>query len=121
MQSFTPDIANEMTYDITDRSNGNPLTVGDVNCYLRAKTGDNAGKYFQASDGTWRDDPSIAGVAVHGDDGHWYATIIASAWISGVKYTTYAKETTDKHVSVSEEVSEAVIVLTPSFEATMGD
>ncbi len=117
MQSFTPGVANRIRYDLTDRSTGDPITSGTVNAYLQAMSGDNAGKWFRGSDATWQSSVSIAASATHDDDGHWWASIAAAAWVSGVRYSTYAKETGNLHISVSEEVAEVGTAIT--VEATV--
>lgn len=108
MQTFTAAAANRIRYDVTNRTSGVPITTGTVNAYLEAMSGANVGKWFQASDSTWQAAAAIAGVAGHDDDGHWYATIIAAAWTAGVRYSTYAKESGNLHISVSEEVVESI-------------
>lgn len=104
MQTFTPGQANRIRYDVTNRSTGVPVTAGTVNAYLQAMSGTNAGKWFRASDSTWQATAEVAGTCTHDDDGHWYSAIITAAWTTGIRYSTYAKETGDLHISVSEEV-----------------
>ena len=118
MRTFKVGQANTITYDLTDRTSGDPLTAGTVNAYLVADEGVNAGKWFRGSDKTWQAAPAIAAECTHKDDGHWQAVIPTEAWISGVKYMSYAKETTNLHISVSAEVHEITKVLNPAFEAT---
>jgi hypothetical protein len=120
MQTFTAAAANRIRYDVTNRSTGVPVTTGTVNAYLQAMSGANSGKWFRASDSSWQAAAASAGVAAHDDDGHWYATIIAAAWTAGVKYSTYAKESGDLHISVSEEVNDlhtpANVTIEPQVE-----
>jgi hypothetical protein len=120
VQSFIAGQANRVRYDLTNRSTGAPITAGTVNAYLQAMSGSNSGKWFRGSDSSWQATAAIAAVAAHDDDGHWYATIATAAWTDGVRYSTYAKETGDLHISVSEEVAEidnpANITIEPEVE-----
>jgi len=96
-----PAQANIRTAALIAVENGAPITTGTVNLYVRASTGTNAGKWFQGSDDTWQASEAIAGAMTHVADGHWEASIAAAAWIDGVEYLEYAKESGDLHVPVS--------------------
>jgi hypothetical protein len=104
MQTFTAGAANRIRYTVINRTTQAPITAGTVNGYLQAMTGDNAGKWFRGSDQTWQSAAAIASVLTHDDDGHWYADILDEAWTAGVRYSSYAKESGDLHVPVSEEI-----------------
>lgn len=112
MQSFTAAQSNTMYADMVAKANGDPITSGTVNFYLMALTGANVGKWYNASGGTWSATEAIAGTGTHQADGHWTASIPAGAWVTGVRYNLYAKESGNLHIACSEEVSE------PSLAAT---
>lgn len=96
--------ANILYHDLIAKASGNPITTGTVNFYLIAKNGDNAGKWFRASDSSWQVAESSAGVGTHKVDGHWYVSIVSAAWIVGVLYEKYAKEGGNLHIAYSENV-----------------
>jgi hypothetical protein len=104
MQSFVPGAANTVHADMVARADGTPIIAGTVNVYLIALTGDNAGKWFKTSDDSWSAVEASAGTATHKADAHWTGSIDAAAWIQGVRYLLYAKESGDLHVPYSEEV-----------------
>ncbi len=106
MQNFAAGQSNRIRYDVTNRSTGAPVTAGTVNAYLQAMSGTNEGKWFRASDSSWQSSAAIAGSCTHDDDGHWYCAIATAAWTTGARYNTYAKESGDLHISVSEEIAE---------------
>jgi len=106
MQSFVAATANTVTADLVARADGTPITVGTVAAYLRALSGANAGKWFRSADSSWQAGESSAGAMSHVADGHWTCDIAAAAWITGVRYLLYAKESGDLHIPVSEEVQE---------------
>ncbi len=82
------------------RVDGDPITAGTVNYYLVALTGANAGKWFRDADDTWQAAEAICGAMTHKADGHWTVSVAAAAWIDGVEYMEYAKESGDLHVPV---------------------
>lgn len=104
MQQATIGSANIVYWDAVLRASGGPITSGTVTGYLQAITGDNATKWFRASDSTWQAAEASAGEMTHVSDGHWKLSIVAGAWESGVKYSFYAKENGDLHIPYSEQV-----------------
>lgn len=96
-----PGQANIRARDLVARADGSPITEGDVNYYLVANTGANAGKWFKTSDNTWSATEAVAAALAHKADGHWTGSVDTEAWIDGVEYVEYAKETTDLHVPTS--------------------
>jgi hypothetical protein len=119
MQIFTAGQTNRIRYDLSNRTTVFPIVAGTVNAYLQAMSGDNEGKWFRGSDSTWQATPSIAAVAAHDDDGHWWAKPSASAWLAGVRYHTYAKESGDLHISVSEEVVDLNTAINVTMEPSV--
>jgi hypothetical protein len=107
MQFFTAAQANTMVADLVAKASGSPIVAGTVNIYLMAKTGVNAGKWFQTSDDSWQAAEAIAGAGTHQGDGHWACSIDVAAWTAGVRYSLYAKESGDLHIPYSEEVAES--------------
>jgi len=106
MQSFTAGQANTVVADLLGRSDGSPIVSGTVTAYLIARSGSHAGKWFRASDVTWQSAESSAGAMAHESDGHWTLSIAAGAWIAGVRYTLYPRESGDLHIPYSDEVVE---------------
>jgi len=104
MQSFTAASANTLHIDMVAKADGEPITAGTVNVYLVALTGDNAGKWFKTSDDSWSAVEAPAAAATHKANGHWTASVDAAAWIAGVRYFIYAKESGDLHIPYSEEI-----------------
>lgn len=92
MQTFNAGQANTVKMDVVAKASGDPITSGTVNFYLKAVTGDNAGKYFRASDSSWQSSESSAGAATYDGGSAWSLSIAAAAWESGVDYRLYAKE-----------------------------
>ncbi|MDM4015854.1 hypothetical protein [Roseiconus lacunae] len=89
--------ATERFFTVVARSSGDPITSGTVNYYLRAKSGDNAGKWWRDSDQSWQAG-SIANPMAHNDDGHWEIDLTESPFSDGVRYLEYVKESGDLHV-----------------------
>jgi hypothetical protein len=106
MQSFTAGQANTVVADVIGRSDGNPIVSGTVAAYLVARSGSHAGKWFRASDASWQSSESSAGAMAHESDGHWTASIAAAAWIAGVRYSFYARESGERHIPYSDELVE---------------
>jgi len=92
MQTFTAGQANTVFLDVVAKASGDAITSGTVNFYLIALTGDNAGKWFRASDSSWQAAESSAGAATYDGGSAWSLSIEATAWISGVDYRLYAIE-----------------------------
>jgi hypothetical protein len=98
MQTFTQGQANTVFLDVVAKSSGGPINSGTVNFYLIAKTGANAGKWFRASDSSWQTAEASAGAASYKGGAAWQLSIAAAAWLSGVDYILYAKESGDLNI-----------------------
>ncbi len=119
MQSFTAGTSNTLMVDVVNTS-GDPITSGTVNAYLRALSGDNAKKWWNAATASWSAVVVSAGEMSHIDDGHWEVDIVAAAWVAGTRYRLYWKESDNLHIPASEDVLE-VAAPNVSFEATVTD
>jgi len=104
MQSAKAGQSNVMTVDVLNNTSGAAITTGTVTAYLRALTGDNAGKWFRASDSTWQAAEASAGAMVYKAGSVWDVTIVSAAWITGVTYSLYGKESGDLNIPYSEQV-----------------
>ena len=104
MQTVLVGQANIVSLPIVAKASGNPIITGTVNFYLVAKDGTNAGKWYRGSDTSWQVAESIAGVATHTADGHWYLSLPSAVWTRNISYTLYAKESGDLHISVQEHI-----------------
>jgi hypothetical protein len=80
------------------KASGDAITSGTVNYYLKAKSGDNAGKWWKDSDQTWAA-VETANPMTHDADGNWTIELSASPFTDGVLYVEYAKESGDLHVA----------------------
>ncbi len=122
MQTFNAGQANTVKMDVVAKASGDPITSGTVNFYLKAITGDNAGKYFRASDSSWQATESSAGVASYDCGSTWSLSIVAAAWISGVDYQLYAKESGNLniiyHLYLSGVIARA-LKITQAFSVMM--
>lgn len=96
--------SNIIALPIVAKASGNPITSGTVNFYLRALTGDDAGKWYRGSDQSWQASESIAGAATHSADGHWELSLASGIWTKDVQYLAYAKESGDLHIPVEKDI-----------------
>ena len=96
--------ANILSLPVVAKASGSPIIVGTVNFYLIAEDGTNAGKWYRGSDTSWQAAESIAGVATHRADGHWYLSLPSAVWTRDVRYRLYAKESGDLHIPVGEDI-----------------
>lgn len=97
--------ANPLSLPAVARASGNPITSGTVNFYMKAKSGENAGKWWRGSDSSWQASAVIAGAGVYeNDDGHWGVSIASDAWDEGVHYLLYLKESGNLHIPVEDQV-----------------
>ena len=122
MNTFNAGQNNTVKMDVVAKASGDPITTGTVNFYLKAVTGDNAGKYFRASDSSWQAAESSAGLATYDCGSAWSLAIAAAAWISGVDYQLYAKESGNLnivyHLYLSGVLSRA-LKITQAFSVMM--
>lgn len=106
MQTFTAGQANTVFLDVVAKASGSAITSGTVNFYLVAKDGGNAGKWFKASDSSWQSAEASAGQASYKGGAAWSLSIVAAAWLSGVNYFLYAKESGDLNIVYNEHLSD---------------
>lgn len=106
MQTFTAGRANTVFLDVVAKASGDAITAGTVNFYLVAKDGGNAGKWFRASDSSWQAAEASAGEATYKGGAAWSLSIAAAAWLSGVNYFLYAKESGDLNIVYNEHLGD---------------
>lgn len=104
MQTYTANAANVIGADLVDYQTALPIESGTITHYLRALTGDEAGKYWRASDATWQAVKSSAGAGSHDGEGHWEVTVVAAAWTAGVRYQTWAEADSGRQITVRQDV-----------------
>jgi len=103
MQEVYFNQANEVALPVVTRD-GNPITSGTVNFYLKDKDGPNAGKWYRGSDTSWQVSVEIAGAASHDEDGHWKLSLPSAVWSYGTRYRLIAKESGDLHIPVGDDL-----------------
>jgi hypothetical protein len=87
-------------FSMIAKATGDPITGGTVSYLLKAITGDNAGKWYRASDDTWQVLPDDAMNAMeHQANGSWTVTLGTSPFAAGIIYHEHAVESTDAHVA----------------------
>lgn len=106
MQRFTAAAANTLTADMVAIATGANITAGTVTGYLIADSGDNAGKWWDASGSTWSATEVSAGAMTFKSKSSWQVSIAAGAWDVGVKYTFYGTESGALNIQYSETVIE---------------
>ena len=84
--------ANILELPLVAKASGSPIVGGTVRFYVVDKDGSNANKWYRGSDGTWQAVESIAAVATHRADGHWYKSLPSAIWENHKRYSFYAKE-----------------------------
>jgi len=104
MQTYTAEAANTMSLDVIAKATGAAITAGTVNFYLIALNGDNSGKWYRAADETWQAAEASAGASTYKGGALWQLEIAAAAWINGVSYSLYAKETGSLNVVYTEQI-----------------
>ena len=111
MQVYNAGAANTVSLDVISTAAATPITVGTVNFYLIALDGANAGKWFRAADATWQAAEASAGSATFKGGASWRLEIAAAAWINGVTYHLYAKETGGLNVIYTEKVTALLVTI----------
>lgn len=96
--------SNTVTLKAVAKASGDPIEAGTVNLYLKALSGDDAGKWHQGSTGTWEASESVAGAGTHDSDGDWYLTLASAVWTSHVHYRVYLIESGDLHVPNADDI-----------------
>jgi len=110
MQMVIPGQANTVTHDLVAQSDGSAITSGTVTFHLLALAGENAGKWFRASDSTWQSSEVSAGAGVYKAAAQWQCSIAAAAWEYGVLYSLYAKESGSLELPYSEQVVPSSVI-----------
>ena len=101
----TPAQANVRTAKVVARGDGSPIVTGTVNFYLKALTGDNAGKWWVDSSATWSASEALAkAMTVSGTLGSWTVSIKAGAWIDGVEYLEECAESGSLDVPIHRHI-----------------
>jgi len=96
MQAFYPSgTTNRLQANVVALSDGSAITAGTVYLYLRARTGDHAGYWWDGANETWSDTEVPAGPASYIGGAVWELLIAEpTAWIGNVTYTLYWSEST---------------------------
>ncbi len=92
------------------RADGDPITTGTVNYYLKCLTGGNAGNWWRNSDQSWQVSET-ANAMTHQADGMWTIELAASPFTFDNVYVEYAKESGDLHVPAEGRIMRARYVL----------
>jgi len=92
MQHVIAGQANTVTYDVVNKTTGSPIITGTVTGYLVALTGDEAGRWWNASGVAYADTASSAGNMTFKGNSLWTLSIVSAAWAAGVVYAFYAVE-----------------------------
>ena len=104
MMIVYPAQANVLRLPIAARADGEPITSGTVNFYLKALDGIFADKWYQGSDETWQTSEAIAGAATNSGDAGWELELPAAVWRANIHYSFYAKESGDLHLPVEIDI-----------------
>jgi len=104
MQQAVAGQSNALTYDVVNLGTGVAIISGVVTGYLRARDGVNAGKWWNYVNNTWSNTEVSAGSLVYFGGAAWRFSVIAAAWVGGVTYDFYAKESNNLAVVYSEQV-----------------
>lgn len=93
----------ERFFTVVNRLDGLAIESGGINYYLKAKSGENDGKWWRDSDKTWQSF-EVANPMTHEADGHWEIDLSESPFVDGVKYLEYVKATSGSHVPNSRHL-----------------
>lgn len=109
------------SFGLIARADGSPITAGTGNYFLKALTGDDAGKWWRDSDQTWQvaeTENEMEPVA----DGAWLIVLTSSPFVHGTTYIEYAKESGDLHIPANHRLLKAMAAPgTNDGLATTGD
>lgn len=95
---------NKLVMKAVKKADGDPIESGTVNFYVKASTGDDAGKWYRGSDGTWQGAEALAGAGAPSKDGDWELELASSVWTSHVAYRVYIVESGDLHVPNAQDL-----------------
>lgn len=101
MQFATIGQANIIEFDVVSTL-GVAIESGTVYGYLRAKTGTNAGKFWDGS--AWQASKIKAGDMSHSVDQIWNLSIVSEAWEDDVQYAFYGVESGALNILYTETV-----------------
>ena len=87
----------ERMFALIERATGDPIVSGQVDYYLKAKSGPNDGEWWDATLGDWAG-VETPNAMVHEADGIWEIDLPVSPFSPGLRYVEYAKESLDAHV-----------------------
>jgi hypothetical protein len=104
MQHALPGQANKVRYDVVNKTTTEPIISGTVTAYLRCIDGVNAGKWWDAAGADWSDTEASAGAMAYKGGASWQVEIAAGAWLPGVSYDLYAKESGGLNLIYTEYV-----------------
>lgn len=105
MQFVRSGRANVVGFDVLSLSDNRPVTGGvDVTLCLVARSGADAGAWWNGATGDWSQTEAVAATATHESRGHWIAEIAAEAWTAGVSYRVYGVASDDDYVVHSTDV-----------------
>ena len=103
MEFAIPGQANIITLPLVAKTDGDAITSGTVNFYLKDRDGSNAGKWYD-SGGTWEDIESVAGTGTHDVKGHWFLSFPSVVWVQGIRYYCYAEESGSLSIPVGTDI-----------------
>jgi hypothetical protein len=92
------------------KADGDPITAGTVNYYLRCLTGMNAGNYWRDSDQTWQA-AKTANAMTHQGDGLWTINLTDSPFTFDNRYVEWAEESTGIHTPAEGRILRAQYIL----------
>lgn len=104
MLQVLPGQANMVRYDVVNKTTANPITSGTVTAYLRCIDGDNAGKWWDATEEEWSETEVSAGAMTYAGGASWSIEIAAEAWLPGCSYDLYAVEAGNLNLLYTEHV-----------------
>jgi len=104
MQQAIPGQANTVRYDVVNKTTAEAITSGTVTAYLRCIDGDNAGKWWDATAEGWSETEASAGDMTYRGGSSWSVEIAAGAWLPGVSYDLYGKESGGLNLLYTEYV-----------------
>jgi len=104
MQQAIPGQANTVRYDVVNKTTAETIVLGVVTAYLRCVDGDNAGKWWDATAEGWSETEASAGVMEYEGGSCWSVAIAAAAWLPGVSYDLYARESGNLNLLYTEYI-----------------
>lgn len=90
-------------FTVVNRGNGTGITSGSINYFLKSKSGDNSGKWWDDESEDWSDVP-VANPMTHEVDGHWGIQLASSPFVVNVRYFEYVVDVAGWHVPDSRHL-----------------